>query len=131
MAGTLSATFSLGFTTTATSPGASTNIASNSGGSTSFTIAGSSGLKIVQAIGFAAAEAVTVTDVGTLGWISIHNLDATNFVLVGTGSTLTSANTFAKLLAGEWLMVKANSAATYYAQADTASCNCEITVIPA
>lgn len=125
MAGTLSANFSAAFTTTA-----GVALSLNSGTSTSFTIAGSTGISLVQAIG-TSAEALTVTDVGTLGWIAVRNTDSTNYVELALDSTLSATNTFAKLLAGEWTIIKANPSATYYARANTASCNVQTLVIPA
>ncbi len=125
MAGTLAASFSASFTTSA-----GARVGLDSGSSTTFATSGSTAITNVQTIG-TSEEAILVGDVGTLGWIGVRNLDPTNYVEVGTGATLTSANTFAHLLPGEWFFIKANASATYYAKANTGACNCQTIVVPA
>jgi len=73
-----------------------------------------------QTIGFAAHEALTVTDLTTLGWAYFRNRDATNFVQIGVdvGGTFYP---LIRLKNGEGCVVRLDSGATVYAQADTAA----------
>lgn len=74
----------------------------------------------LQSIGFAAHETIDVTGLTTLGWCYFRNRDATNYVSIGVDV----AGTFyplVKLKAGEGCMLRLDSAATVYAQADTAA----------
>lgn len=73
-----------------------------------------------QSIGFAAHEALTVTDLTTLGVGYLRNRDDTNFVEVG----LDVGGTFYPLLrinANEAYPVRFSQSATVYAKADTAA----------
>lgn len=80
----------------------------------------------IASIGFAAHEAIPITDIGTSGWAYFQNLDLTNFVRIGidVGATF---HAFGKLLPGEFAVIPL--AAAPYAQADTAACDVEYWVI--
>lgn len=69
-----------------------------------------------QSVGTSDEVLVQPTEIGTLGWVWLKNLDDTNFVSFG----LTSSYTI-KLLAGEECVFRA-AGADIYALADTASC---------
>lgn len=74
----------------------------------------------VQSIGFAAAELIDLGgDIGTLGYIMIKNLDATNFVELSLNDF---TQKFAKLRPGEFCILPVSSN-TIYAKADTAACD--------
>ena len=81
-----------------------------------------------QTIGFAAHEALAVTDLTTLGWCHFRNRDATNFVQIGT-DVAAAFVPVVRLNAGEACMFRASQAATLYAQADTAAVILERTII--
>jgi len=78
----------------------------------------------VQSIG-TTAEALNVGDMATIGQLFVKNLDATNFVEIGTDSTVTTG-AFAKLLPGEGMYIPARRAGPYYAKANTASCDVQV-----
>jgi hypothetical protein len=82
-----------------------------------------------QTIGFAAAEAITLTDITTPGWAWFRNCDTTNFVTLGdiTTGTLTP---FAKLQAGEAAVIPLGCAHDHLgAQADTGAVKLEFIVL--
>ena len=83
-------------------------------------MAGDQMIGTVQIIG-TAAEAISLGDVSTIGYIFLKNMDATNFVQIALDSGVSTA-IFAKLLAGDITLVKA-ATATLYAKADTANVN--------
>ena len=89
-------------------------------GTVSFTMSGDQMLSNVQIIG-TAAEAITVGDVATIGYVFLKNMDATNFVEVALDSGV-STQKIAKILAGGIALFPA-STATLYAKADTANVN--------
>ena len=71
-----------------------------------------------QTIGFAAHEALVVTDITTLGWARFRTRDAANFVQIG----LDVAAAFVPLVrlnAGEECVFRLSQGITVYAQADT------------
>lgn len=73
-----------------------------------------------QTIGFAAHEALVVTDITTLGVAHFRNRDATNFVQIGVDV----AGTFyplVRLNAGEEWIFRLSQGITPYAKADTAA----------
>jgi len=74
-------------------------------------------IKAVQAVGFAAAEALDMGDLTDPGWCYMKNLDAANFVSVyaATGET-----EFIRLLAGEHMAFRMVATAPFV-QADTAA----------
>lgn len=73
-----------------------------------------------QIIGFAAHEAVTITDLTTLGWCYFRNRDATNFVQIGVdvGATFYP---LVRIEPGEIALFRMSQGITPYAQADTAA----------
>jgi hypothetical protein len=70
-------------------------------------------------------EAITFTDVGTLGWCWIKNLDATNFVKWGPESAGAMV-AVGKLKAGESCVFRLMTGVTLRMQADTAACKVQI-----
>ena len=77
----------------------------------------------VQTIG-TTTEAITFPAdfSGIPSWLMIYNMDATNFVQIGLDNANPMTQAFAKLLAGQFMLLPANTA-TLYADADTASVN--------
>lgn len=75
----------------------------------------------VQTIGFAAHEALAMGDVAAAGYAFFRNLDATNFVLIGTDAAGTF-HPFAKLKKGEAGVIRLGTNAPY-AKADTGAVN--------
>ena len=75
----------------------------------------------VQAIGFAAHEALVVGDLSTAGYIYAINTDATNFVQIGVDVSATFYP-IAKLLPGQAMLFPA-AVLTLYAKADTGAVN--------
>jgi hypothetical protein len=78
----------------------------------------------VQGIGTSEEELAQGADLGTPGYVFIKNLDATNYVEVGSTTGVYDI----KLKAGEIAVYRHNSA-TLYAKANTAACNVEYWVI--
>lgn len=75
----------------------------------------------VQAIGFAAHEAIVInTDIATIGYAVIKNMDATNYVEVGLVVAATFYP-FSKLLPSEVGLLPLAPSVTYYAKANVAS----------
>ena len=84
-------------------------------------VSGAQVMDNVQAVGFAAEEAILMGDVAAGGVWFVQNLDATNFVELRSG---TGATDFIKLLAGEWAIFRTSAdASAPYAIADTAAVN--------
>ena len=86
-------------------------------GSLSLTMAGTEMIGNTQTIG-TSSEALTLGDVSTIGYVLVKNLDATNYVEVSLDNSQTQI--LAKLLAGEFALLKPNTA-TLYAKANTSS----------
>ncbi len=78
----------------------------------------------VQAVGTSKENLEQPADLGTLGWVFLHVLDATNFVEFGDDADAPSI----KLLAGESCFVRWN-ATDVSAKADTAACDVEFMMI--
>jgi len=74
----------------------------------------------VQAVGITEEELAQGSEVGTPGYMFIKNLDATNYVEIGSTTGVYDI----KLKAGEVCLYRHNSA-TVYAKANTAICNVE------
>lgn len=74
----------------------------------------------VQAIGISAEVLQKPADMGTIGWVYLHNLDTTNFVAFGDDADGPSL----KLKAGEADFVRWG-ATDVSAKADTAGCDVE------
>lgn len=91
--------------------------------SKSTTMAGAVVFQTVQTIGTTTEAINFPADFsGIPSWLLIYNMDATNFVLIGLDNANPMTQTFAKLRAGEFMLLPA-STATLYADADTASVN--------
>lgn len=79
----------------------------------------------VQTIGTSTEQIAFPTDLtGTPSWVAILNLDPTNFVEIGLNTPVTQI--FAKIQAGQFAVFPAG-VATYYAKADTAAVNIQVT----
>lgn len=89
------------------------------------TVAGSYYSNGIVSIG-TADESLPLADVGTIGFVCIKNLDATNFVLIGADGT----NYPLKLLPGEECKTRWNGAAVH-AKADTAACKVAYLIVEA
>ncbi len=88
-------------------------------------VAGNVAVQSVQSIG-TSEEALTIpSDLATVGYAFIHNMDATNYVNIGPAT----ARTDFKLLAGEAAMFRLDSGSTIYVKANTASCDVEFILI--
>ena len=83
------------------------------------TLTGTGFVNIEQEIGTGAWEAVSVTDIGTLGFLFIRNEDAVNYVEIATANDDTGI--FGRISAGRGLPVDVVSGATYYLKANTAT----------
>lgn len=91
--------------------------------STYFDVSGTVGQKQVQAIG-TSDESLVLGDISTIGYCLLRNLDATNYISVGSDGTLYPI----KLKPGEVFLGRWNAAAIH-AKANTAPCNLEYTLI--
>jgi hypothetical protein len=91
-------------------------------------ISGDSYAAGVQAIGFAAHEAVVIAaEVATAGFCWFKNLDATNFVQIGV-DVGAAFYPLVKLLPGDCAIVPL-ATTTLYAKADTAAVNLEFCLL--
>lgn len=71
-----------------------------------------------QVIGTTEEAIVVSGDIGTVGQISIKNLDSTNYVEIGYAAGVYVH----KLIAGDFMMVPLASGVTVYAKANTSAC---------
>jgi len=78
----------------------------------------------IQSIG-STSEIITLTDVGSSGYVFLKNLDATNFVSVAQTNPAVAAAALVKLLPGEWCFFPTPLTAIY-AIADTSACDLQI-----
>lgn len=92
--------------------------------SKSITMAGTLKSGTTQAVG-TTTEALDFGDISNIGYVYLKNNDATNFVMVGITSPVSSSNAMITLLAGESAAFPTRLE-TIYAIADTASCNVEV-----
>lgn len=69
-------------------------------------------------------ELIDLTDVGTLGFLMVHNKDETNYVQIATAND--DSGIFGKILPGGTLPVDVQTGATYYLKANTAPVNVDI-----
>ena len=83
------------------------------------TLTGTGFVSEEQEIGTGAWEAIDLTDIGTLGFLVIRNIDPTNYVEIATANDGTQI--FGKISAGRGLPVEVASGVTYYAKANTGS----------
>lgn len=91
------------------------------------TVATKKYIKAKQNIGFAAEEAIALSEVTSPGWAFFINRDSTNFISlkVATGGAI-----FAKLLPGEFAFLRLGSGAQApFAIADTAACQLEYLLV--
>ena len=92
--------------------------------SISVDVSGDSYTSAVQGIPTGGEIFVEADELGTAGYVFVKNLDGTNYVTVGSHAT---DNHAIKLKAGECALFRA--AGSVYAQANTAACNIEYTII--
>lgn len=78
----------------------------------------------VQNIGIVEEELTLVSGMGTLGYVYLHNLDATNFITAGS----VTAQLGIKIKPGE-VAVFRTSGAGIFIKADTAACDVEYIII--
>jgi len=90
-------------------------------------VSGDYSIHRVQAIGFAAHEALDIGEITTVGWGYFKNLDDTNFVEIGFDSTGTFEGLI-KLKAGEFCFARLGQDAPY-ALADTGAVDLEYMLI--
>jgi len=90
----------------------------------SITVTGDTFTHEVQSVGTTEEELAQGADLGTPGYMLIINLDATNYVEVGSTTGVYDI----KLKAGEICLYRHNSA-TVYAMANTAACLVEYILI--
>lgn len=92
------------------------------------TMTGNKMFHVVQNVG-TAAEALTYGDAGAadVGMMWVRNLDGTNYVEIALDSGV-STQVFAKLLAGQGMLLPPKTAAIY-AKANTAACDVEVITI--
>ena len=93
-------------------------------------VTGTRYIRTVQTIG-TSAEALTLGDCASVGYILVHNLDPTNFVQLGYDDT--GFKDFITLLGGasqtgDWAQFRCSQAAPQ-AKADTDSCEIEIFIM--
>jgi hypothetical protein len=80
-----------------------------------------------QAIGTSDESVAINSDISSLGYIYVRNLDGTNYVELG----YTSGTYFGKLKAGEACVFRAGAGlTTLHAKANTATCDIEYFVLP-
>lgn len=89
-----------------------------------FDVAGTAGIQNVAAIG-TSDEVLPLGDISTIGWVYLKNLDATNYVTVGSDGILYPL----KLKPGEFFLGRWNAAAIHV-KANTAPCNLESIILP-
>lgn len=87
----------------------------------SITQAGTNSISNVQNIG-TSSEQITLGDVTTIGYIAFKNLDATNFVSIGTINPCVAGTAQITLKPGEEAVLPTRLA-TWYSIADTAACD--------
>jgi hypothetical protein len=93
-------------------------------GQASVTVTGDAFSHEVQAIGTSEEALAQGADLGTPGYVFIKNMDATNYVEVGSTTGVYDI----KLKAGEIALYRHNSA-TIYAKSNTNICNVEFIII--
>lgn len=88
-----------------------------------FNVAGNNSLQLTRSV---ATSDVTLSigSIGTVGYVYLHNLDATNFITFGSDGT----NYPLKLKPGEFALMRWNAAAVH-AKSDTAACLLEYVVV--
>jgi hypothetical protein len=95
------------------------------------TTIGGGGPGVITAVTTGDGTTVNLSTMTNPGVAYFRNLDATNFVLIGTAGT-TGVGYLAKLKAGEEMAIRLNNAMTsdiLYVKADTASCKVDVRVL--
>lgn len=92
--------------------------------SQTFDVSGTSGFQNIISLA-TTDETLALGDVATIGYCLFHNLDATNYISIGSDGTLYPL----KLKAGEWAIARWNAAAIH-AKSNSSACNFEYVVIP-
>lgn len=67
-------------------------------------------------------ESISFGELGTVGWLLMQNLDATNYVEWGFATTVYGG----RLEPGETASFRLNPSTTLYLKANTAACKCEV-----
>lgn len=92
-------------------------------GSNQFTVTGNAAIKQTVSVG-TSEETLSKGDIGTIGWVYLKNLDATNYVeFAGT-----TTDYVLKLKAGEFALVRWNKT-NVLAKANTAACLVEYMLV--
>lgn len=91
--------------------------------STYFDVSGAAYIANAIAVG-TSDEALALGDVSTIGWVYMRNLDATNYISVGSDGTLYPI----KMKPGEPALIRWNAAAVHV-KANTATCQMEYLII--
>lgn len=89
-----------------------------------FTVSGVSGIGNIISVG-TSDESLALGDISTIGWVYFRNLDATNFISIGSDGTLYPI----KLKAGEFALMRWNAAAIHV-KANTGACNFKYLLTP-
>lgn len=92
-----------------------------------FNMTGTNITRATQSIGFAAAEAIAKGDIGTVGLLLIHNLDATNYVQLFGDNT--AALPTVRLRPGGYALFELDANAVLFAQANTGACKVESLIV--
>lgn len=90
----------------------------------SLTVTGTLFAHGVQNVGLVEEELTLVTGMGTLGYVYLHNLDATNFISAGS----VTGELGIKVKPGEIALFRTNGAGIFVL-ADTAACDIEYVII--
>lgn len=72
-------------------------------------------------------ESVSLSEISTLGWCYIQNLDATNYVRWGFSTGVYGG----RILPGEFAMFRFNPGSSLFMIANTAACKCQVKAIEA
>lgn len=70
-------------------------------------------------------ESTMMSELGTLGWVMMQNLDTTNYVEWGFSTGVYGG----RMEAGEFALFRLNPSTTLYLRANTAACKCVIYAI--
>lgn len=107
------------------------NLVANKGGisinrnfNESITMSGSHENQTVMDVTTSAAN-IPLGSIATAGLVLLHNLDPTNFILIGSTVSASFVGPF-KIKPGEAFPVRFNPSITLQAKADTATCQMEI-----
>lgn len=93
--------------------------------SDSIDVDGNSFQHSVQTVATSEETLAIHSDIGTVGYVFIQNMDSSNFIQLGPATGRTDF----KLLAGEGMIFRLNSGTTIYMKADTSSVDVEYIVV--